>query len=622
MVLVLGAVPASAILVRLPNGKVLGYEPLRGRGLGSGAALAPGTLTRRSSKFDPALSNLDYSGGPVMPSNKNYTIVWNPVNYTGTKFQTGYTEGIATYFKDIQAATGANSNSDAVAPQYNDSLGNVAAYNSEFKSVITDTDPLPASGCIYAPAGGACLTDAQLQAEIEHVLTVLGLPRGLTNEYFMLTPPDVASCFGASSSCSANATNEGVFCAYHSASPGSTSFIYSNMPDVAGNTGCDPYTQYCGLFTECSYINSVADGELSVLSHEHTESVTDPQPNNAWTDWQPCSTGAPQICGGEIGDKCAHDELEGPEFEPNEFEPFRFRPFDTQIGTRKYLIQREWSNRIVSGEHCLGKLVPNGHPALASFATAVSGLTASLNAGASTATGGVAHYVWQFNDDVIPGDTPQVNTEETSSQTMTHTFPATGTYNVALTVMGPDGTSNGTAHLISVTAPPPTPPPPAISVPVSTGSSPGSGAGSGGGNTVVLPNSNFSAAVASVNSKNGTLTVTETVSDPGSFSWLLTFQNGKFGAFSASNAKCKSGTIKLGGKCRPAKITFAKGSQGVAGAGTVRFVLKPSASGLKALKNALKQKKGLVVTETFTFQSARGGSPVSHTQSVLVKLKK
>jgi len=125
-----------------------------------------------------------------------------------------------------------------------------------------------------------------------------------------------------------------------------------------------------------------------------------------------------------------------------------------------------------------------------------------------------------------------------------------------------------------------------------------------------------------VSPKNGTVTVTETVSDPGTFSWLLTFQNGKFGVFTASNAKCKAGTVKLGGKCRPAKIVFAKGSRAVAGAGTVQLVFKPSASALRALKAALKQKKGLTVTETFTFQSSRGGSPVAHTQSVLVKLKK
>src|SRR5438270_7400562 len=155
VVLGVGAGPASAVLVRLPNGKVLGYAPLIGQPLGSGAPLVPGTLTRPSTKFDQAFSNLDYSGGPVMPSNKNYTIVWSPSNYTGTKFQTEYPQGVANFFKDLQAVKGASTNSDAVSTQYNDASGNTAAYNSEFKGAITDTDPLPTSGCIYAPSGGA-----------------------------------------------------------------------------------------------------------------------------------------------------------------------------------------------------------------------------------------------------------------------------------------------------------------------------------------------------------------------------------------------------------------------------------------------------------------------------------
>ena len=34
--------------------------------------------------------------------------------------------------------------------------------------------------------------------------------------------------------------------------------------------------------------------------------------------------------------------------------------------------------------------------------------------------------------------------------------------------------------------------------------------------------------------------------------WLITFQNGKFGAFAASTKKCSKGQVRLAGKCRPA----------------------------------------------------------------------
>jgi hypothetical protein len=111
------------------------------------------------------------------------------------------------------------------------------------------------------------------------------------------------------------------------------------------------------------------------------------------------------------------------------------------------------------------------------------------------------------------------------------------------------------------------------------------------------------------------------VKDPGTFTLLATFANGKFGVFSAA-AKCKKGTVRLAGKCRPAKITFAKSTVTVPAAGTVKFTIKPSASARKALQSARKRKKGVPVTLKLTFQSAHGGTPTSHTLSIVVKLKK
>jgi hypothetical protein len=136
------------------------------------------------------------------------------------------------------------------------------------------------------------------------------------------------------------------------------------------------------------------------------------------------------------------------------------------------------------------------------------------------------------------------------------------------------------------------------------------------------PNSNFTLLrSAIVNGKTGAVTFQLSVGDPGTLRWILTFKNGKFGVFSASNTKCKRGQVKLNGKCRPSGIVFGKGSQTVAAPGTVTFTVKPSGSALKALKNALKQKKGVPVTATLTFRSSRGGPPVSHTGSLTVKLK-
>jgi PKD repeat protein len=127
---------------------------------------------------------------------------------------------------------------------------------------------------------------------------------------------------------------------------------------------------------------------------------------------------------------------------------------------------------------------------------------------------------------------------------------------------------------------------------------------------------------AAVNAKTGAITLTLSVGDPGTLSWLATFQNGKFGVFAASAGKCKKGQLRLGGKCRPATIVFSKGRTTVAGAGKVTIVLKPSASAAKALRNALKRKASLPVSVALTFKSSRGGAPVTHTRVVPVKLKK
>jgi streptogramin lyase len=170
-------------------------------------------------------------------------------------------------------------------------------------------------------------------------------------------------------------------------------------------------------------------------------------------------------------------------------------------------------------------------------------------------------------------------------------------------------TATGSALASNCTGAPPSPTPTPTPTPTPIASAP-------------APNSAFSSASAKVNATTGAITFTETVTQPGTFSWLLTFQNGKFGVFAAKSTKCKKGFIKLNGKCRPSKITFGKGRETLAAAGSATFTVKPSASASKALKEALKHKKGLPVAVTITFQSVRGGAAVTHAQSLTVKLKR
>ena len=69
-----------------------------------------------------------------------------------------------------------------------------------------------------------------------------------------------------------------------------TMILYANMPFDATNPLCQDGNYPNGL---------ISDGEINGgLAHEHNESVTDPLPNDAWTN------GAGPDQGEEVGDEC------------------------------------------------------------------------------------------------------------------------------------------------------------------------------------------------------------------------------------------------------------------------------------------------------------------------------
>ncbi len=515
LVLGIAARPASAIIVHLSNGKYLSYDAAIG-------ASVPGKLAKPSPSIrDSIFHNLDYSGGPVMPSNNNYVIAWTPHGYTGAPFQDkgfdsgaaswpndtlGYINGVAQFFKDLQTASAAHSTavSDAVSVQYNDGQGHTAAFNSTYGGGGTgpngawlDTDSVPGggSGCPWSAtntdggdakgSGGFCVTDAQIQTELNNFLTAHNLPRGMTNEYFLLTPPDVVTCFdsaGSKGECSANSAdqNSRAFCGYHTSSSVGSPIIYANIPDSSGTTtnpdpdglyGCDPYVTNAkcgagGLYF-CDY-NTMAGGVLSAVSHEHNESITDPQPNNAWTDYE---QNPPYQGGTEIGDLCNDDagaDSDGTQYvEQNNF---HYYPYNETIGPDTYWIQGEWSNEY---RKCLFGGTFLAPPGSSFIVSGENGSTVHFNAGGSCGNISgiesgcnfpITEYTWQFNDDVKPGDSPQEFTVSCpaagggapgcNGALMSHTFPKPGTYTVALTTQNTDGRSWGSALNVHVYASP------------------------------------------------------------------------------------------------------------------------------------------------------------------------
>jgi PKD repeat protein len=374
---------------------------------------------------------LDYNGGPVMPSNTDYIVFWSPggLGAYGPGAPPEYVTGLEQYFMDLAHDDGSHQNVDSVGTQYNDLTGSVARYAVTFGGVLLDTNPYPPSQCPVNSPVIECLSDGQIQHELEKVVTANHLTRDLSHEYFMMTPPHVENCFtnDPSSSppfggCSAGEIPSSLafYCAYHQNTSIAPMLIYSNNPFVVGNPGCD----------DGNHPNGPSDGELvGGLSHEHNESVTDPLPNDAWTN------GIGRRHGEENGDQC--DFIMG--------NPLGTAPngavYNQVINGHFYWYQEEWSNQ---GRTCLQRLTPSGAKPTATFtATAGSGRTITFDATGSTAAGGVNSYVWQFNDAF------GVPTVATTSTTISHTFPADGAYSIGLTVFGQDGLSTGTGAIVT-----------------------------------------------------------------------------------------------------------------------------------------------------------------------------
>lgn len=252
-------------------------------------------------------------------------------------FDANYESLINQYFTDVAAASGSGSNVYSADPQYTDGTG-AAAYDSTFGASFVSHDPLPANGCDDG-VDPVCLTDQQLQDEIQHVLTVKGWHGGLSNVFFLMTPDGVGSCVdGVTNQCSTN-----VFCAYHNyfVDASSEDVIYANEPYEGPSGGCfDPFDQ--GAPNDLD-----ADTTINTISHEHNEAITDPltDPSNfAWI----------AADGSEIGDLCAFGFGT----------PLGGTPgvdaYNQVINGNHYDLQEEWSNADIG---CVQKLGGTSSPA-------------------------------------------------------------------------------------------------------------------------------------------------------------------------------------------------------------------------------------------------------------------
>src|SRR5690348_7593131 len=312
------ALAAAAVLVVAPSAsaKVSTLKAREGNALG----IIPTYGTQ-----DPAAGTqtpVVYHGGPVMkggPGVTIHTIFWAP---SGFQFHAGYKALVQQFFSDAAADSGDTTNVFSTLPQFADTSG-PGEYQINYSSgtdSIDDTNPYPTTdNCASANGIPTCLTDHQIQTEVDNVIEASGgtLHRGLADLYMVYLPQNVDTCI-LPGICGTNA-----FGGYHSLSDvGHGTTIYANLPDPTIEGGL-PDT---ATFPEG---NPDAEIQIDVSAHEAEEAITDPL-GTAWMDPN----------GFEVADKCEFGPVHGTALG----QASNGADFNQLINGNQYEIQEMWSN--------------------------------------------------------------------------------------------------------------------------------------------------------------------------------------------------------------------------------------------------------------------------------------
>jgi PKD repeat protein len=369
-----------------------------------------------------ATDNVGYNGGAVAHSMTGVLVDWGP---SINPIYTNATTGDPGLIKYLSAQSGSTSDIGGVLAQYMDSSGHNAANSVSYGGQYEITPSLTAT----------TLMDSQIQSELVKQMDSGALPHpagnGLSTIYLVLFPQSDAECI-YTSECSANAPNPSTqdFCAYHNGTylPDGTHLLYAVLPD--DTTGHQ--SQWCGGAP------SVFGNETSYLTHEWSETISDP----LGTAWWVNASSSPDD-GNEVGDNCNL----------------------VQTSEGGFTVQAEWSNL---DHNCMGAEPSYSAPTASFLAPIAGGSGQSLSFDASSSSdpasdataitgtsyaigAGLASYSWNWGD----GSTSTSTTPATS-----HSFTSPGTYQVSLTVTDRLGFTSTVTKPVSVTSPStPTPSP-------------------------------------------------------------------------------------------------------------------------------------------------------------------
>ena len=486
-------------------------------------------------EFTPLESGL---GGPVMHSSNVYAIYWDPAKLRpGDPGRPGRYHGdwqatINTFLHDLASESGTNVGPLAVAPQYTDSAKGRAMYAMTFRGAYADHETYPADGCTDPDEAlnknFACLTDAQLRAELAAFMTANKLKGGTETIYYLFTPPGVTVCLQAER-CSDSIVKDPYaeertkeeqesyaksFCSYHAETTvEGRETVYATIPWVAGTAGSNGLLKPASANgSDCQAGNGVpqepgageslsGDGTydgglgavlLSQVANQQLAMETDAF-FNGWFD---------PVSGRELPDQCRNwffgEPVTSGSFEPGE-KTHAGSLSNTTINGHAYYLDSVFNQAALyydyPGIQCtLGvNNVPSFTPATPVNAGDIVGfdgnesiveLEQSADATPASQPDYRATFAWNFGDGTEESG-PGYSAENPSSPlfaSVFHTYTYGGTYNVKLTVTDVGGNVASVSHQVTVVGPPP---PAAATGSGAAASGAGSGSTTGAGTTPI-----------------------------------------------------------------------------------------------------------------------------------------
>ncbi|WKE66387.1 hypothetical protein PVT67_03810 [Gallaecimonas kandeliae] len=284
-----GVVKTDANSVYRPTGKGWG-ELVPPSALHSQAGYAKGG--KHSGGGGGSNNGIFYHGGPVMLGTNHVYYIWygNWSNYSAA-------EGI---LPDL--ITGLSG-----SPIYNINTTYYDGNNQNVSNQVTLAGQVTDSGSL-----GAVLGDADIQTIVANAINNLGLPLDTSGVYFVLTAPDVKETSGFGTQ----------YCGWHTRGTikGKTiKYSFVGNPVTQAPSGC-------GVNSPSPNGDGGADAMASVIFHELSEAVTDPE-LNAWYDRR----------GYENADKCAWTF-------GSTYTTSNGATANVSLGNRDWLLQRNWVN--------------------------------------------------------------------------------------------------------------------------------------------------------------------------------------------------------------------------------------------------------------------------------------